>query len=663
MKTNNDNKTVVPSHIEDERLIAFLDGEVETDFHRGMQAHLESCWDCRSRLSNVERSIENFLLLRQNELLPPELPPSGPALELFTARLTAHRALAPSHSFFKIKFPDFRALSLRVTSSLNVASYSLRSQVLIARATAAILVISVITVFVLLSGRFNTVSASELLRRSIDAQGQQLNEITQPVIHQRIQVKRGSKDDKPLTWEIWNDTTNSRVKTDTLSEPVAIGARDLVRTGNGSDRVLLDSTVQDLRSILIANRMNEHRPLSAASYKSWSDSLYSKTEEVTTGTNTNGTEILTIKTTPTISVSDGRIIEARFAVRAGDYHPIELNIKTKTADSEQEFDLVEQDFAVVSLKDVDPSVFADPTKIETASTVGTKSEPGTVVTGSPETADANTTAGLPVPNVHATTADEVEVLDRLHQIGADISEQLTVTRTADGRLLVEGLVETDKRKSEILRALAPVSNNPALRIKVQTIEEATRALQKQKQQTLPGTIDRVEVEKGALPVDSDLREYFAKNGGDTDEQIRRFASRILGHSQSALFQASALNRMANRFNADQLRTLDPAARTKWLNILKGYAAVVRRETAALRGELQPIFGGMAEANGESVTSDSDLIASARRLYELASANDRVIRSAFTISSGGMSVSAVKTAQFRRSLGSAESLAAAIERAR
>ena len=91
MKTKNDDMPVVPSHIEDERLVAFLDGEADTESQKEMQGHLESCWDCRTRLNGVERSIENFLQLRQNELLPPELPPSGPALELFRERLTAHR--------------------------------------------------------------------------------------------------------------------------------------------------------------------------------------------------------------------------------------------------------------------------------------------------------------------------------------------------------------------------------------------------------------------------------------------------------------------------------------------------------------------------------------------------------------------------------------------
>jgi hypothetical protein len=121
--------------------------------------------------------------------------------------------------------------------------------------------------------------------------------------------------------------------------------------------------------------------------------------------------------------------------------------------------------------------------------------------------------------------------------------------------------------------------------------------------------------------------------------------------------------MANRFTAEQLKTLDPDARAKWLNIIKGYAAAVRRETTALRGDLQPVFGSMEGGDSESVTSDADLIAGAKRLYDLASANDRVIRSAFTLSSGKASISGIKTAQFRRSLGQAEALAAAIERAR
>ncbi len=98
MKKKNNDKSVVPSHIADERLIAFLDGEVEHDSSREMKSHLESCWDCRRRLGAVERSIENFLQMRQARLLPPELPPSGPALDMFRTRLAVHREHSPSHA-------------------------------------------------------------------------------------------------------------------------------------------------------------------------------------------------------------------------------------------------------------------------------------------------------------------------------------------------------------------------------------------------------------------------------------------------------------------------------------------------------------------------------------------------------------------------------------
>src|SRR5260221_3064615 len=170
MKTNNKENTVVLKHIEDERLVAFLDGEMDAGSHTEIRGHLESCWDCRCRLSNVERSIEKFLKLRQEELLPPELPPSGEALDLFRTRLAAHRTLTPAHSFFKGIVPNFRQLSRQVANALNLAGYSLKTQVIMARATVALGLISIVAAFVLFSGRFNTVSASELFRLSIQAQ-------------------------------------------------------------------------------------------------------------------------------------------------------------------------------------------------------------------------------------------------------------------------------------------------------------------------------------------------------------------------------------------------------------------------------------------------------------------------------------------------------------
>lgn len=646
MKTNK-NQSVIPSHIEDERLVSFLDGEIDAGPQKEMQAHLESCWDCRSRLCDVERSIEKFLRLRQEKLMPPELPPVGPAVDVFRARLGAHQMQLPSNSFLKGYLPDLRKLTRVLGEALDGRTYSLRTQVIIARTAAAVILFSVVAGFVLFSGRLTTVTASELLRRSIEAQEMQLANADQPVVRQRIQIVskgRSGAQNASITWEVWSDVVNLRTRLTSISGSAIAAESD------AADRV---------RSVLRANRMDERKPLTAVSYKSWRDSLSSKSEDVASGVDANGTSLYTIRTLPNGSPNLDDLMEARMSVRASDYHPTRLYLKVKSAGGYQEFELVENEYEIVSLNSVSPELFAEN---ETAGTmeVGrtTVEEPTTTPTVSHDE-PAMSSAEI----VTATAETEINVLNALHQIGADVSEQLSVTRSANGLLEVQGIVETDSRKNEILQVLDEFKGNSAVRIHIQTIDEATRALANEKRHTQPGQVNTVEVNKGGLAVDTELRKYFSSRGGDVDNQIRQYASRIVNRSQTALFQASALNRMANRFTAEKLNELDPASRSKWLNILKGYASAVRRETALLRGELESVFGDISVRPTEPIKGDANLIASARRLYDLASANDRVIRSAFTISSGDLSVSAIRTGQFQRNLSEAETLAAAIERVR
>lgn len=617
-------------HPPQEDFLLYVDGELSPKETERWESHLGACWSCRAQVAKIEETITEIVAFK-NTISQFQFTRTSSNWGNFDSRLN-DITMELGHPSITTRFTDLwkqighlRAIALPVRIAVPTLT--------------ALLIVAIVYQFVITP----TVSAAELLKLSIEAHAQKQSEIAQPVLHQRLSIKRSNQ--TPVTLEIWNDTVNSRVK---ISSPPY--ARSDAASANGVG-------LSDLQSILRANRMNEYRPLSAASYQAWTDSLTRKTENVVKENDT-----LTIQTISHDPIENSRITEARFAIRESDYHPTSLYIRT----SEELFELTEQDCEIVNLKDVDPSVFSEGTVV-TAIPEGhatAKTGPSVSPADPADGLAANTNAALAQPNMPAaTTADEIEVLDRLHQIGADVTEQINVTRAADGRLLVEGLVETDKRKQEVLTALAPVRNNPAIRVNIQTIEEATKALQRQKAQATPGMIERVEVERAPLAVDAELRAFFEQRGGDANEHIRAFASRVISRAKSAAFQASALNRMANRFNAEQLRDLDPAVRAKYIGILRGYASAVRRETAALRGVLQPVFGDVSDGGSESVTSDADLIASARRLYELASQNDSVIHSAFTISSGGMSVSAVKSAQFRRSLGQAEVLAAAIERAR
>src|SRR5262249_44424498 len=81
-------------------------------------------------------------------------------------------------------------------------------------------------------------------------------------------------------------------------------------------------------------------------------------------------------------------------------------------------------------------------------------------------------APVRAPPFLATPELELQVLKQLNQADAFYGEQISLTHTAEGRLRVQGIVETDKRKKEIVQSLAPLKQNPALQIQVETVAEA-----------------------------------------------------------------------------------------------------------------------------------------------------------------------------------------------
>jgi len=262
----------------------------------------------------------------------------------------------------------------------------------------------------------------------------------------------------------------------------------------------------------------------------------------------------------------------------------------------------------------------------------------------------------------ATAELEIEVLRLLHQAGADLGEQLSVVRRHEGELLVEGIVETNERKQEILRALGPVMSNPAVKIEVSTVAEALKQQPSSKANAElvhsdAAIVQRIGPTGNAIPVEADLRRHFS------EEEARRFADRVINRSHQAMRHAWALKRLLDQFSLEDLRTLNPEGRAKWLALLKGHARAFEQDTRALRLELQPVFfpgAPFAEPpdTGEIVDDDA-LTRAVGSLFELGSANDQVVRSALAISTESGSPSAIKSPQFWRALRSAERLAAQI----
>lgn len=64
-------------HISDDELLRAADSELDARRMAAVQAHLASCWSCRSRLRQLEAAIDDFVALHRSGLDPLMPPPEG----------------------------------------------------------------------------------------------------------------------------------------------------------------------------------------------------------------------------------------------------------------------------------------------------------------------------------------------------------------------------------------------------------------------------------------------------------------------------------------------------------------------------------------------------------------------------------------------------------
>ena len=357
------------------------------------------------------------------------------------------------------------------------------------------------------------------------------------------------------------------------------------------------------------------------------------------------------------AIGASRLLKAILTLNRFDLHPIEQMLLVQRGGELREYRFVEASFELVPAKAVDKKVFdVEPELIGGARPTG---RTGDWAHRDPNSSRVPPSTSALAPAV-ASAELEVDVAYLLNQAKADRNEQVTLTRSAGGSLRVEGLVDDDQRKSELLRALAPVSQNPAVTIEIRTIAEALQRTNV----SGPVSVRQTEATANTVAVDGELREYFSQHGqgGDVDESVRSFSSRTVNNAYSALFHAISLQRVVNRFANVDMRTVAPDARAKWLAMVREHATAYERELAVLREDLRPIFfaGTSSVAIDETpIATDADLAAAVERLHKLALANNEAVRTAFTISARS-SAGALKSSFWTMSA-SAERLAQRIER--
>jgi hypothetical protein len=89
-------------HLSDEELLAFADGELKSSHAAHVNSHLEACWSCRVRRTELEGTIASFVKA-QRETLDPMIPPAAGPRALIKMRL-AEVARAPRQPRWQFGF-------------------------------------------------------------------------------------------------------------------------------------------------------------------------------------------------------------------------------------------------------------------------------------------------------------------------------------------------------------------------------------------------------------------------------------------------------------------------------------------------------------------------------------------------------------------------------
>jgi hypothetical protein len=174
-----------------------------------------------------------------------------------------------------------------------------------------------------------------------------------------------------------------------------------------------------------------------------------------------------------------------------------------------------------------------------------------------------------------------------------------------------------------------------------------------------------EVEQ-SLPVEPELREYFAKKGvsGDAlNAEVRAYANAVLNRSRVMRRNALALKQLAERFSPAEIEQLEPKKREEWKSLLRSKAAAVAGDVRSLTSQLSAVIGSQNVGGGDTsdVRDAADAARGAQRLFGLAAACDAQVSQSFAISSAGKTSPAVKTVQFWRNLKQMADIAAEMQK--
>jgi DNA-directed RNA polymerase specialized sigma24 family protein len=183
---------------------------------------------------------------------------------------------------------------------------------------------------------------------------------------------------------------------------------------------------------------------------------------------------------------------------------------------------------------------------------------------------------------------DVRALSVLDSLGALMGEQLRLTRGASG-VRVEGIVESAPRKKELQSALRTLGSPEQVRVRIATIDEALARRRQMARRS--ATVQDYSLDRGTLAGESVIDEYVRRHpdragANAADTRVEQMASDLVARSRRIVLHSLAIASIAERYDANELRALNPVAYAEWRALIQQHGTVIHDEASHLMRQLQ-----------------------------------------------------------------------------
>ena len=595
-----------PPHLDDTEILAYLDGELLLPEMERARAHLESCWNCRARVTALQASIDTFVGVRKS-LLPDVQRDSEQRVEQFRQRLMRHAA--ETHPSSPISVSNVFGNAFKSWGSILWAHQ---------RFVLTVGVIACLLVAMFTDVLNTRVSADTVLLRAQTYESAytpkrgQVHRSSIRISH--FDRKRGQERQLASLTLVQDSLTPAAYLQSQLisGESRAAGLPDAAQLSSFMPQIL---TTANFPPELLQYLQTENwfPDPSVEQFRK----LVAGREDDDTSARRQGTQFELHY--PFAAHHNSGIAEALLTVDSQSYSPLQVTIVTADQNSEFRFR-------------------------RTASTLEPRTEeiarlfpPGDLQ--APSSASSAPRLAKPVPLSYLNSqasANEVVVSAALHKIDACLGEEVNVFPMSDGSILVQGLVDRPERRAAIRQALKVV--NASVRVQIylpQEVKTGAELLDPPDHVELPPTLEQ-QVPPGAvasisserIPMYDQLYQHFSNpdvSPQDTERQIADFSSQVVMQARQSFLHAWALRKLDREYAPGRISALGPNAVAEIEKMRQDHRLWISEFSHRQAGMLQKIAPNLAPLAPASTSAPQD----SDTLLQLAREQDDLVRSLFT----------------------------------